>query len=73
VIDEDYIIRDKILIHHINPIKFENLKDGDITGLLDSNNVICVSDRTHRAIHYGMEPREYILHERYENDTAPWR
>lgn len=71
--DDDYLIFGKILIHHINPIKFENLRDGDVSGLLDPNNVICVSDRTHRAIHYSMEPREVIFTERYENDTCPWR
>jgi hypothetical protein len=73
VVDDDYIIFGKVLIHHINPIKFEDMKSGDIKGLLDPNNVICVSDETHRAIHYGMEPREVIFTERYENDTAPWR
>ena len=71
--DDDYLIYGKILIHHINPIKFENLRDGDVSGLLDPNNVICVSDQTHRAIHYGMEERKVIFTERYENDTCPWR
>ena len=73
VIDDDYIIFGKVLIHHINPIKFEDMKSGDIKGLLDPNNVICVSDETHRAIHYGMEPRKVIFEDRYENDTSPWR
>lgn len=71
--DDDYLIYGKILIHHINPIKFENLRDGDVSGLLDPNNVICVSDQTHRAIHYGMEERKVVFTERYENDTCPWR
>lgn len=71
--DDDYLIFGKILIHHINPIKFENLRDGDVSGLLDPNNVICVSDQTHRAIHYGMEERKVVFTERYENDTCPWR
>lgn len=73
VVDDDYIIFGKVLIHHINPIKFEDMKSGDIKGLLDPNNVICVSDETHRAIHYGMEPRQYIFEERREFDTCPWR
>ena len=71
--DDDYIIHDKILIHHINPLKFENMRQGILDGLLDPNNVICVSDQTHRSIHYGMEPRQVIFNERYENDTIPWR
>lgn len=71
--DEDYIIHGKILIHHINPILFEDMRDGTIDSLMDPNNVVCVSDRTHRAIHYGMEPRQVEFIERHENDTAPWR
>ena len=71
--DDDYIIHGKILIHHINPLKFENMQAGIIDGLMDPNNVICVSDETHRAIHYGMEPRKVIFEDRYENDTSPWR
>lgn len=71
--DDDYLIFGKVLIHHINPLKFEDLRDGVIDGLMDPNNVICVSDDTHRAIHYGMEPRQVIFEERYKNDTCPWR
>lgn len=71
--DEDYIIHGKILIHHINPILFEDMKSGTVDSLMDPNNVVCVSDRTHRAIHYGMEPRQVEFIERHENDTAPWR
>lgn len=73
VMDDDYLIHGKIFIHHINPLKFEDLRDGVIEALMDPNNVICVSDQTHRAIHYGMEAREVIFTERYENDTCPWR
>lgn len=63
-----------IIIHHINPIT-----SADITQksplLLDLNNVICVSDLTHRAIHYGNEQLLFSndLIERTRFDTCPWK
>lgn len=66
-------IRNKILIHHINPItKKDILERSEL--LMDENNVICVSHNTHEAIHYGDESLlqdEYIP--RRPNDTIPWR
>ena len=48
--------------------------------VLDSENAICTSENTHRAIHYSNEesllkPIELLLNpiERYKNDTCPWR
>lgn len=42
--------------------------------LLDPNNVICVSDRTHKAIHYGDDSiLEPAFTERRPGDTCPWR
>ena len=73
VVNEDYLIQGKILIHHINPILFQDMQHGIDNGLMDPNNVICVSHQTHQAIHYGSEPRQVIFTERYENDTVPWR
>lgn len=63
----------KIIIHHINPITLEDIKDERIDKLLDFDNVICVSNRTHEAIHFGDESliRTYV--ERSPNDTIPWR
>lgn len=71
--DEDYLIHGKILIHHINPLKFEDMQVGIIDGLMDPNNVICVSHETHQAIHYGSKGRQTEFAERYEGDTIPWR
>ena len=49
---QDRPIKGKILIHHINPIGKEDIKmSTDL--LLDPNNLICVSNETHQAIHYG--------------------
>lgn len=70
---EDYEIQGRVIIHHINPLviaDFENSTDA----LFDPENVICVSDNTHNAIHYGDEsllPSDPVL--RLPNDTCPWR
>jgi len=70
---EGYDIYDRILIHHMNPITKEDIlykRDW----ILDPEYLICVSFRTHNAIHYGdmnllaAEPAE-----RKPNDTCPWK
>ena len=42
----------RIHIHHINPITLRMIEDEDPV-LFDPNNLICVTEDTHRAIHYG--------------------
>lgn len=68
------IKRDKILIHHINPLTIDDIVNRD-PKIFDPENVICVSFDTHQAIHYGDE--KYLsyttLVERKPNDTCPWR
>lgn len=67
------IIRGKILIHHINPISKKDILDRS-SMIFDPENVICVSHRTHEAIHYSdasLLPEDYIP--RRPNDTIPWR
>lgn len=62
-----------IIIHHIMPITLEDLEEGSDL-ILDPNNLICVSDRTHNAIHFGdksLLPQVPI--ERRPGDTCPWR
>ena len=64
-------IRPRIIIHHLNPLTKEDvLQHSD--ALLDPENVICVSDRTHKAIcicrkttwrHMPMEEMTCILYE----------
>lgn len=69
----DYPIGGRVIIHHINPLviaDFENSSDA----LFDPDNVICVSDNTHQAIHFGDEtllPSGPL--ERRPNDTCPWK
>lgn len=69
----DREIRNKIVVHHINPITIDDVeKDRFI--LYDPDNLICTTPDTHRAIHYG-DTNLLIpdLTERYPNDTCPWR
>lgn len=70
---EDYPIRGRILIHHINPITASDIVDYTRM-LMDPENVISCSKLTHNAIHYGsfdLLPKDPI--ERTKNDTCPWR
>lgn len=68
------IIAQQIIIHHMNPITVEDIKDrSDL--LLDPNYLITTTDATHRAIHYG--DSRYLdrlkVVERTPFDTCPWR
>lgn len=63
----------KIIIHHLNPIAMEDIQKHDIGILLDPENVICVSNRTHEAIHYSDESLLKTYATREPNDTVPWR
>ena len=70
---DEYEIHGRILIHHMNPISIEDLQHmSDL--LMNPEYLICVSHRTHNAIHYGDE--NLIVSapiERSQNDTCPWR
>lgn len=62
-----------VTLHHLNPITMDDIVRRD-PKLLDPENVICVSDITHKAIHYGDE--NLLLSEpitRKPNDTVPWK
>lgn len=63
----------KIYIHHMNPITQEDiLKRRD--WVMDPENLICVSRRTHEAIHYGDAKLllENRLVERKPGDMILW-
>ena len=66
-------IREKILIHHMNPITKEDIINRS-EFLLDPEYLICTIKNTHDAIHYGDE-RLLIKDpiQRRKNDTCPWR
>lgn len=70
---EGHDIPDRIEIHHINPITPEDIEKRSPL-LMDMDNVICTSGRTHKAIHYGDE--SLLVHDpviRRPNDMCPWR
>lgn len=71
---QDYQIHNKsrIYIHHINPITVEDILNHD-KKIYDLDNLICVSFRTHQAIHYGDSNQLGILITRQPNDTCEWR
>lgn len=65
-------IFDKIIVHHMNPLTPNDLKNKTDL-VLNPEYLICVSDITHRSIHYGSDPIENTLIERTPNDTTPWK
>lgn len=70
--DGDHIIYGRILIHHLNPITIEDVKQHSFDILMDFENVVCVSHNTHESIHYGNKETLGIYHERTPNDTRLW-
>lgn len=66
-------IRNKVLIHHLNPITMRDLEE-EHPSLYDPENLICVTPETHQAIHYGDEHLLIPdLVERKPGDTCLWR
>lgn len=68
----DRPIQSRIIVHHINPINIEDIENHRDC-LFDLNNLICVSENTDRAIHYGdasLLPR--LPKERKKGDTLLW-
>lgn len=67
-------IFDHIFIHHMNPLKIDDLINST-DYLLNPEYLICVSRTTHNAIHFGdksLLPLNELV-ERKPNDTCPWR
>lgn len=70
---EDRPIFGRVIVHHINPITIDEIANCS-SSLFDPENLICVSDLTHQAIHYGdasLLPEGLV--ERKPNDTCPWK
>lgn len=65
-------IHDRVLVHHMNPIRVQDLTDFN-PEILNPDYLICVSTRTHNAIHFGDERQlpEPIV-ERRPGDTTLW-
>lgn len=63
----------RILIHHMNPIRIEDISYKR-DWILNPDFLICTTKRTHDAIHFGDETILYSDPiERTPNDTCPWR
>ena len=70
---EDRDISSKILVHHMNPITMEDIEEGR-EEVFDPNFLICTSEQTHNAIHFGdanLLPKLPV--ERRAGDTCPWK
>ena len=68
---EGYEIYGSIIVHHMNPIQIEDIRDRT-DYLLNPNYLICTCLRTHNAIHYG-DKSPNIITERHRGDTCPWK
>lgn len=67
-----YYITGTIVVHHMNPISIEDLELGNFD-MLNPKLLICVSEDTHKAIHYGSKyliPR--LSNARKLGDTTLW-
>lgn len=71
---EDYpLCSGNILIHHINPITIEDVRNRRDC-VFDPENLICCSYKIHRFVHYGVtDPNMEVYKPRKENDTCPWK
>lgn len=66
-------IPDHVIVHHINPILVQDICDST-EYLLNPEFLICTSNNTHQAIHYGDESLLITLPvKRTANDTCPWK
>ena len=62
-----------IIVHHMNPITRDDIINRTEL-LLNPEYLICVSARTHKAIHYsdsGLLISDPVI--RQKNDTCPWK
>lgn len=66
-------IESGIVIHHMNPIDLDDVVN-KTEFLLNPEYLVCCSDKTHKAIHYG--DSEGLMKDpvfRREFDTCPWK
>lgn len=68
-----YAIGRGLIVHHMNPITQEDILERR-DDIFDPEFLICASDRTHNAIHFGdasLLPKDPVV--RSPNDTCPWK
>lgn len=69
---EGFEIYERIIVHHMNPIRAEDVIKGN-PDILDPDYLITVSHKTHNALHYGGPPPiSHPLVERRPGDTQEW-
>lgn len=69
---EGYEIYDRVIVHHMNPIAVDDITSAELD-ILNPEYLVCVSHRTHNAIHYG--DRSLLvkpLVQRRAGDTKLW-
>lgn len=69
---EGYDIKDRIIVHHMNPLILQDLIEVS-DDIFNEEYLICTSHATHNAIHYGdinLIPRGPV--ERKPGDTRLW-
>lgn len=70
---DDRMIYGKIIVHHMNPLRLEDITN-ETDFLLNPEYLISTTHDTHNAIHYGDENLLFTVPvERTRNDTCPWR
>lgn len=71
---DGYEIFGRVYIHHIMPLKKEDVIN-NANCLWNPDNLIITTLETHNAIHYGDESilNKNIITERKPNDTCPWK
>jgi hypothetical protein len=69
---DGYEIRERIVIHHMNPMEVDDIANGD-PSILDPEFLITTTHQTHNAIHYGdaRQLRKPFV-ERRPGDTKLW-
>lgn len=69
---EGHEIHSGLYIHHMNPLTMSQIEAGDPI-VIDPENLITVTHRTHNAIHYGDEKLLFgPFVERKPGDTKLW-
>lgn len=62
-----------IIVHHMNPITRDDIMRRN-PEILDPEYLICVSDATHKAIHYNSDYfKPQTVNVRTKDDTSPWK
>lgn len=69
---DGYEIHDRVYVHHMNPMTVNDLTEFN-EEILNPDYLICVTLRTHNAIHYGdVNQLPKPLVERRPGDTKLW-